>query len=139
VRDRDRDLLADLNRINNEMSARGHVHSGARLNQLAHAKQAALQEYRDEASRKRRAFRDALDHEGWFARRWRRRNNRPRPEMWLPLDCLAMVARWRQDVMTETDRGRVDDPTAEVLEPELRAWEVESAQAARRAEEDRSR
>lgn len=74
IRDRDRVLGVELATTKNEMAARGLLYSGALLGQLADLKRQALQEYRDEMSRKRQRYREICTTESPTIRLLRRRH-----------------------------------------------------------------
>jgi hypothetical protein len=125
LRDRDRDLQVQTNAAITTMAARGLLYAGAFLTALADLKRQALQEYRDEMSRKRTRYRGLLDGETWAHRRFR---GRPLDRYELADDDRVILAAWRAPATYEghpDDSAPVDDPTSEEREPDLRRFERE--------------
>lgn len=89
---------------------------------FAKARTEALHQYRDEASRKLRQFRDIGDLEGWTHRLARRWGLRPAPQLALPEDCRQILNQWRAPVVDSKDPDNptpVEDVSAPELEPDL--------------------
>jgi hypothetical protein len=104
---------------------------------LADARRQALQEYRDQADRLRRMFRDRAQSEGVFHRLARR--GKPEPTLRLPPDCREILARWRESAphpsLESAEAAPVDDLSSPELEPALAAIESDEGytwKAARR-------
>jgi hypothetical protein len=97
-------------------------YSGAHVQAHADAQRRALHEYRDEASRKVRAYKARVEREGRLHRFWRKRRDGAAPCLTLPQDCRDILAKWREPAtVTGFDHTPVaiDDPTDPALEPEL--------------------
>jgi predicted nucleotide-binding protein len=118
IADRDQVLQADLARRSNEMSSSGLLYSGAHLAALASLRRQALQEYRDEMSRKRRRYRDLCDAAPAGVQLSR---------FALEEGSREILSRWRADVTVPgmSDVADVDDPTDRSREPDLRKFEEE--------------
>jgi hypothetical protein len=116
LRDRDDRLVVALRKTTNEMAARGLLHSGAHLAQLAGLKRDALHEYRDEMSLKRRQYR-------------RVREQAPSVDRYQLTEAhRAILANWRAPATHPALEGSaidIDDVTREELEPDLRRFELE--------------
>ena len=98
LRDRDRDLQVQTNAAITTMAARGLLYAGAFLTALADLKRQALQEYRDEMSRKRTRYR------GLLGRR----------------DMGAPAVPWQAVGSLRTDRRRQSDPRSVAGTSDLR-------------------
>lgn len=118
LRDRNRALGVELKQKSGELAAAGLTHSGAAAQAPAILKRRALQEYRDEMTRKRRRYRDLCAEVG---------SKGSLPPLELADDARAVLADWRAAVTIpgSTTAIEVDDPTAEHLEPDLRRFERE--------------
>jgi hypothetical protein len=114
IRDRNRALQAAVARAGEEMNARGVFHSSIHLAALAEIRHAALHEYRDEISRKRRRYRELSEAA-------------TSPISRFVLDDVSRetLARWRSPVAVPGFDAQVlvDDPTAPDLEPDIREFE----------------
>ncbi len=84
-------------------------YSGAFVNRIQRLMRQALREYRDEASRKIRAYRTMARSEGWFHRRLRR-GRQPVP-LRLADDALEVLASWRERVVPTTPIPGLDAST----------------------------
>jgi predicted nucleotide-binding protein len=118
LRDRDRQLQAALKQKAGELNAAGQLYSGASLQAQRILKRHALQEYRDEMTRKRRRYRDLCAAVGVDA---------GLAPLELGEDARSVLAGWRSPatIPGSTDTADVDDPTSETLEPDLRRFETE--------------
>jgi predicted nucleotide-binding protein len=116
LRDRDGVLRAQSSQVSGEMNSRGLMHSGAHLAALANLRQAALQEYRDDITQKRRRYREICEGAPAEA-------NLPR--FALNDEALEILERWRAPVSVAgmSDTAEVGDPTDKALEPDLREFE----------------
>jgi hypothetical protein len=107
-RDRSARLAIDLDRLSWEHAERGvgdsSIAEGARLA----AKHAALHEYRDEITAKRRRYRDLSRAEGSTERVVRRRRSRPLKSFGLTDDQRTTLKAWRERL---PDEGPLRDPT----------------------------
>jgi hypothetical protein len=128
VAERDEDLASwvadekvrlDLERkeILARLSAKGLLHSGTRISQLAEANERTLHAYRDQ-ERAAKRFAARLRGKERFAhrisRRWR---GMPFPEFTAVTRAAPVLAHWRQPESYEGAPAReVDDPTARTLE-----------------------
>jgi hypothetical protein len=117
LRDRDRELQVALKRKRGEMSAAGQLYSGAFLRAQVALKQQALHEYRDEMTRKRRCYRDLCIAVSEVEL----------PPLALSERARSLLADWRAPATLpgSNDTADLDDPTSEMLEPDLRRFEVE--------------
>jgi HNH endonuclease len=116
LRDRNDRLGAESRKATNDINARGLLYSGAHPAALAGLRRAALHEYRDEISRKRRQYRRILDQA-------------PTVDRYQLSDAdREILASWRAPItpaaLPETSL-EVDDVTREELEPDLRRFERE--------------
>jgi hypothetical protein len=106
----------------------GQHPAGTTLERRARARELALQEWRDEASRKIREFDQLGAEEGWL-HRWVRRRRRIELHLWMPDDAVMRLERWRADEEERNETGAtvdsvgVVDPTAENVEPRIRELE----------------
>jgi hypothetical protein len=126
LRDRDRVLKVELDTVTNEMVGRGMLHSGIHLVGLIDRKREALQDYRDEITRKRRLYREACDRERWATRLLRQRRG-AFPRFELSDESKVILASWREDATVSGmhDTAQVDDPTSREREPDIRRFETE--------------
>jgi hypothetical protein len=107
-------------------------YSGAFIRRVQRLMRQAPHEYRDEASRKARAYRTMARNEGWSheAWRWWPRVTEPAP-LELPEDAVELLASWRERPVPlrpvpnmEAPIARVaDDPTRSEDAAEIRALE----------------
>jgi hypothetical protein len=114
IRDRDRVRTVELNRIVNEMSAQGLTDRGALLRARAAQSRIALQEYRDEATRKLRELDELADSEGPAHRLWRRCKGLPRLGLGMSDDCRWILQTWRAPATNPADltaTAPVEDPS----------------------------
>jgi len=97
--------------------------SGAHLRWRAEAARQALHEWRDEATRKRREYRDTMASEGRVASWVRGRRGQGAPRLVLPEPGREALARWRAPAAIPLGVGQpsmlIDDPSRPELEPEL--------------------
>lgn len=117
IADRDRVLSEDSKRVTNEMASKNLLYSGAHLNAQAEVKRAALHEYRDEVSSKRREFREIVEN-----------LNPGDPSLHFTLkdEARDTLNRWREPATIEGAQPKdIDDPTSEEREPDLRRFEAE--------------
>lgn len=100
--------------------------SGAHLNWQKAAKEQALHEWRDEATRKLRELDEVLAAEGRLHARRRERKGGPSPELRLPPEGVQCVDGWRAPaaIPGTTDTLEIDDPTRADLEPRVRGLEA---------------
>jgi hypothetical protein len=125
-RDRDARTEVEKARSSAELNRQNLFHSGQWLLTMATHQRAALTEYRDEMSLKRRRYRQLREAEGRFHRWLRERMGRPFARFALTDDQLAVLAKWRAKVEPShmpNDSMAVDDPTSEEHEPALRRFE----------------
>jgi hypothetical protein len=125
-RDRDARLTVELERLAWDHAARGVTESSIAARDKLVAKHAALTEYRDEISRKRRRYRQLREAEGGFHEWLREQMPRRFARFALTDDQRAVLAKWRADVKPShmpNDSASVDDPTSEEREPALRRFE----------------
>lgn len=116
VRDRNRDLERDIRTIVN--SAGNQLYAGTIVNQTHAAMSLALQQYRDEATAKVRAFSALARSEGRWHKRHRQRYHFDPPVLGLPGHQRVELDRWRQrphPVSPGSDEPDVvaDDSTAQ--------------------------
>jgi hypothetical protein len=118
LRDRDRELQIALRRKQGELANAGLLNSGAAARAPSLLKRQALQEYRDEMTRKRRRYRDLCTAVGEGGRL---------PPLELSDEARSLLANWRAAVPIpgSTHAADPEDPTAEPLEPDLRRFERE--------------
>jgi hypothetical protein len=117
LQDRDREFEAESRARTEELGSRGLLYSGARLNAAVLLRRQALQQYRDEISRKRRHYREIWEQApaGVGVPRFR-----------LGDADRATLEKWRRRVVIEgVGEAEVDDPTDESREPDLRRFEIE--------------
>jgi hypothetical protein len=124
LRDRDRTLGIEMAVRSGEMNARGLFHSGAHLVALRELKRQALQEYRDEATIKRRRYRELCQERFACPFVLRRRTL---PVLRLTAESREILAGWRIQVqvagMTDAVPMYDHDPTNVEREPHLRNFE----------------
>ena len=120
---RDRDARLDVEQKGTTVETVGRSFLAA----LALQQRAALHDYRDEMSRKRRRYRQLREAEGRFHEWLRKRMGRPFARFALTDDQLAVLAKWRAKVSSflPGDSVEVDDPTSGEHEPALRRFEGE--------------
>ncbi|UUY02185.1 hypothetical protein LRS13_15860 [Svornostia abyssi] len=115
LRDRDRLATTEASKAKGELASRGQLYSGAMTRALIRPRRDALHEWRDEATRKRRAYRAIADAEGW-AHSIVRASGRPLPRLTLDDEQRGILAGWRAPVQPPGDEtmapSPVDDPTA---------------------------
>lgn len=124
LRDRGRELQGALRAKTEELNAKNLLYSGAFLRSYAALKRQALHEYRDEMTRKRRRYRDLRASAG---------PGSGFPPLRLTDEGRGILARWRAPVTPVSGDGslEVEDPTSEVLEEDLRRFEIEGIRATR--------
>jgi hypothetical protein len=127
-RDRDARLKAELSRLEWEHAARGLSNSSIAEGAKLASKHAALHEYRDELSAKRRRYRELRDAEGKAHQLIRRRRSKLLPRFELTDTERAVLASWRANLKpdgTPAQDDAIEDPTSDELEPGLRRFERE--------------
>jgi CAP12/Pycsar effector protein, TIR domain len=118
IADRDSQLTGEMSQRKGEMSAQGMLYSGAYLVGLRMLRQQALQEYRDEMSRKRRDYAQLLDEAPADA---------DVPLFELDDESRQTLAGWREPISVPgmPDTVEIGDPTDISREPDLRRFEDE--------------
>lgn len=116
IADRDEVLAAESRQRSGEMNERGLLYSGAHLAGLMILRKNALQQYRDEMSRKRRRYAESLDQAP---------PGTDIPRFTLDEASRDTLARWREPVTIAgmPDQLAVDDPTDTSREADLRRFE----------------
>jgi hypothetical protein len=106
-----------------QVPAGSQYETGAHLRWRAEAARQALHEWRDEATKKRREYRDTMASEGRVASWVRRRRGQDSPRLVLPEPAREALARWRAPATIPRSDGHpsmpIDDPSRPELEPEL--------------------
>jgi hypothetical protein len=120
-RDRNARLSVALERLAWDHAARGVSDSSIAEGDKLAAKQAAMHEYRDEITAKRRRYRDIRHAEGWIHGVIRRRLSRPLKRFALSEDQRTTLATWRERLPHE---GPLRDPT-DSTDSDLRRFEAD--------------
>ena len=125
LRDRDRALQIELETDSADANRRGIFLSGIHLARIAERKRQALHEYRDEATRKRRRYREICEAEQGSLMARMVRRSRPLHDFSLSSESARILDSWRAPATVSgmNDTVAVDDPTSDAHEPELRRLE----------------
>jgi hypothetical protein len=121
VADDYRKLRQELDRITNDLAARGLLNSGIHGAQRSEAKTRCLHRCRDHLHQAKRRIEDLQRHEGWLHAAWRRLRRLPE----LALTAPERVAPVLDDIRKRTTRhggepAQVHDPTRFKLDDLLR-------------------
>src|SRR6185312_15384800 len=117
LQDRNRELDAESRARTSEMGSQGQLYSGAHLAGLGILRRQALQQYRDEISRKRRRYREIWEQAP---------GDVDVPRFELSDADRAILGKWRGRVVVE-GVGEIygADPAGESREPYLRRFATE--------------
>ncbi len=111
-------LQREIHSITADHNARGTLHSGIALADVAAAKTRALHRFRDRRAETERAFADMLAEESWPHELYRRWRGCATLEPHAPERVDPVIEDWRAStgVPGMTDRAPVYDPTLATLE-----------------------
>lgn len=115
VSDRTVELRRAIHATTEEMNKENLFYSSTHATAIAHLKEKALHEYRDQERQARRDIALTKEREGLLHRYWRRRKTRPFPSLKAPDDAAPILDIWRSSIT------RHGSPPIEVQDPTKRS------------------